>query len=169
MAELLGIIYWHERGTFPKENIKEIEAEFEEIKLKFSRHEYPKETNCRGNFIERGFRENCERYVFDFEELLPKDGWEQFDTKQDAWYFGVWVNKKTMQTFTYAEGDTTKVTCPTLESFKAELEDMVKFYGPPPPAFITCDDIGLSDGKLSPQGNVTAYYDKRPTIEEAKV
>ena len=161
--ELLAIIYWHNRGTFPKDNIEEVKRECKEILHKLIHNEYPKQVNERGNFIERGFKPNTERYYYDFEKLKRVDGWEQYDTRQDAWYFGVWVNATRREIFTFAEGDTTLVTCPTLESFRAELAEMEKFYGPPPPAFIACDGIGLANGKIVPEGNVTLFFDKRPT------
>ncbi len=72
----------------------------------------------------------AERYTYDA-ALSPKDGWRQWDTSQDASYFGVWVNAKLRKTVTFAEGDVTIVTCPTAEAFKAEL---AAFYGPPPVA-----------------------------------
>jgi hypothetical protein len=53
---------------------------------------------------------------------------EQYDTNQDACYFGVWVNKKTLQIRTYAEGDITLVTCPDAEHFNAEIKSMNEFY-----------------------------------------
>jgi len=88
-----------------------------------------KETNARGNSIERSFILNGERYRWDFDKKALEEGWGQYDTDQDAWYFGVWVNKKLLQTRTYAEGDLTLVKCPDVEHFNAEIEDMNKFYG----------------------------------------
>jgi ABC-type transport system substrate-binding protein len=59
-------------------------------------------------------------------------GWKQYDTSQDAWYFGVWVHPEKRVIITYAEGDITVVRCPTNESYHAELKSMAEFYGPPP-------------------------------------
>ena len=89
----------------------------------------PTETNVRGNQIERSFIMNGERYRWDFDEKFRAAGWEQYDTDQDAWYFGVWINKKLLQTLTYAEGDLTLVKCPDIDHFNAEIEDANKFYG----------------------------------------
>ena len=128
----------------------------------------PPEINPRDNIVWRdeeadqriGF---CggDRYRYDFDDKFRKE-WEQFDTHQDAWYFGVWVNIKERKTFTYAEGDRTLVECPTLESFKAELADAERFYGAPPPAFI-CFDTNEKG-----QWERTEVYADRPKLEETK-
>jgi len=111
------------------------------------------ETNERGNRIERRFFPNRERYHYDFGECQPKNGWTQYDTDQDAWYFGMWVHSERRETLTYAEGDETRVYCPTVESFKAELANAAEFYGDPPPMAIGIDHDGA----------VTKFYDERPT------
>ena len=85
------------------------------------------ETNKRGNRIKRNWL-STERYRWDFNEPFRSDGWEQYDTSQDAWYFGVWVNKKRLKILTYAEGDIIMVTCPDAAHFNAEIESMNKFY-----------------------------------------
>lgn len=91
-----------------------------------------------------------DRYSYDG-YLLPK-GWRQYDTFQDASYFGVWVNTELKQIFTYAEGDRSLVVCDNEDEFKAELKKLAEFYGDPPPAFITLDDYGIA----------TYHYDTRP-------
>lgn len=96
-----------------------------------------------------GFR-GCDRYRYD--TTLCQAGWRQFDTNNDAWYFGVWVNIEQRKTFCYVEGDRVLVVCPTLESFQAELAEMGTFYGEPPPAFTAIDA----------DGSMTHYYDERP-------
>lgn len=85
------------------------------------------EKNARGNRIKRTFL-STERYRWDFNEPFRSDGWEQYDTSQDAWYFGVWVNKKRLKILTYAEGDITMVTCPDAAHFNAEIKNMNEFY-----------------------------------------
>jgi len=111
------------------------------------------ETNLRGNTIERNFL-STDRYHFDFGQCSPEKGWKQWDTNQDAWYFGVWVHPEKMEILTYAEGDVILVKCQSKDSFKAELQSMAEFYGPVPPAA-----IGLSEenGQLVK----TEYYDDR--------
>ena len=96
-----------------------------------------------------------ERYTIDFADDLKT--WRQFDTSQDAPYFGVWVDMEARETLTYAEGDWTLVVCPTAETFRAELDDMHTFYGDPPPAFISID---------TDTGQRTDYYDERPKSSE---
>lgn len=87
-------------------------------------------TNKHGNQVYSGFIGEHDRLEFDFGPCSSENGWKQFDTDQDAWYFGVWVNIEKRMTVTYAEGDLTVITCANLESFRAELEDMEKaeFY-----------------------------------------
>jgi hypothetical protein len=114
--------------------------------------EDPGYTNDRGNKV-RSSHIGGDRYQFDFNVCAVKDGWQQYDTHQDAWYFGVWVHIEGRVTVTFAEGDLTVVECPTNDNFKAELRDAAAFYGDPPPAFITIDN----------DGSVTNFYDERPT------
>ena len=78
----------------------------------------------------RSFRMGS-RYEFDG-KLTSDQGWVQYDTDQDAWYFGVWVNPTMRCIVSYAEGDVTYVACPTEAIFRKEVDDMNDFYGPPP-------------------------------------
>jgi len=106
-------------------------------------------TNERGNRIESGFWP-AERYDFDFDDEFRKE-WKQFDTDQDAHCFGTWTRKLTLQTFTYAEGDITLVTCPDVESYNREVHSMIRFYGEGY-AFAAVD---------IDRGTVTLYYEDR--------
>ena len=108
--------------------------------------------NDQGNTVYRSFMDS-DRYYFDVGLCKPAYAWKQYDTKQDAHYFGVWVQVEERQVFSYVEGDLSLVVCPTLESFKSELACMEKFYGPPPPMAVA----------LSDDGTITKYYDTRPT------
>ena len=98
----------------------------------------------------------ADRYRYDFELCKAADGWRQYDTNQDAWYFGVWVHESRREIVTFAEGDESRTTCPTVETFRAELAAMAEFYGAPPPAFV------VLDGEA---GTRTEVYDARPTGE----
>ena len=86
------------------------------------------------------------RYAFDFH---TPEGWNQYDTDQDASYFGVWYNAQLRQTVTFAEGDWTWVQCQTPEGWDREVGAMSDFYGSPPPAAIGYDL----------DGSRTEYYD----------
>lgn len=100
------------------------------------------EVNERGSTIERTFFEDGNRYNYDFCLCTKQLGWQQYDTDQDAWYFGVWIHQAKRQILTYAEGDETLVTCPTEEIFQAEIASLNEFHGKPPPAFISYDMSG---------------------------
>lgn len=101
------------------------------------------EINKRGNQVERSWLQT-ERYRWDFNEKFVAAGWKQYDTDQDAWYFGVWINKKLLQIQTYAEGDLTLVKCPDIEHFNAEIKSMNEFYGE---GFVA--KVIDSDGKMT--------------------
>ncbi len=107
------------------------------------------ETNTRGNIVERSFDSMTDRYHFDFKECTLKNGWLQYDTDQDACYFGIWIHPGKMEIVTYAEGDITIVKCKDKESFKAEINEMNDFYGEAPASIKTIDM----------KGNVTEYID----------
>jgi hypothetical protein len=89
------------------------------------------EINARGATVERAFAEG-DRYYFDFTHCTAAKGWQQYDTEQDASYFGVWIHAADRVILTYAEGDITIVTCPTEDIYQAELRHMADFYGSPP-------------------------------------
>lgn len=69
-----------------------------------------------------------ERYVVDFAPDFKAEGWEQFDTDQDAAYFGVWVNSKQLVVLTYCEGDWSIEECPSQEHYRAAIERLCAFY-----------------------------------------
>lgn len=116
--------------------------------------ESPKTTrrNERGNQVNELFIDDCERSRYAFDYDLDK-GWKQYDTDQDASYFGIWVNIAKRKTLTYAEGDLILVTCESDEHLKSELKAMEEFHGEPPPAFVAIGNDG-----------VTNYYDNRPAV-----
>ncbi len=69
------------------------------------------------------------RYYFDFDSGFVNDGWLQFDTNQDASYYGVWVNPRLLQTLAYCEGDVHLVICPDADHYNAEIREMCEFHG----------------------------------------
>lgn len=160
--------YWAKRHKYEQAEIVAHILEYRKYRTIWQNA--PHEINDRGNIIYRDQdadrQMSCrwgrvgrpeDRYVFDFEILVPK-GWKQFDTRQDASYFGVWVNLEKRMTFTFAEGDRTLVVCADDAHLKAELDDMVRFYGDAPPAWIA---FGESDGKWTR----TEIYDPRPEVK----
>ncbi len=66
-----------------------------------------------------------DRYHFDFKTCQPSKGWAQLDTKQDASYFGTWVNPITLELVSYCEGDVTHIKCETEAEFKCELTNLI--------------------------------------------
>lgn len=112
--------------------------------------------NSRGNkviYYGPGKFGATSRYKFDFHVCRASKGWIQYDTDQDAWYFGVWVNPERLEIMTYAEGDVSLVICKDKESYHAELKSMAKFYGDPPPAFTVLNPV---------TGEIKEYFDQRP-------
>lgn len=106
-------------------------------------------TNAQGNAVHTMFL-STERYVVDFggqcsTDPGAPDQWCQFDTDQDAAYFGVWVHENLRQVLTYAEGDWSLVICPDLEHFKAEVQALLDFYTPGRFAASIDKDGGLTE------------------------
>lgn len=110
-------------------------------------------TTERGDPVHRWFLPG-DRYRYD-EKLLPL-GWKQWDTDQDAPYFGIWVHPTKYQVVTYAEGDVSQTFCETAARFRAELRAMERFYGPKPCCAVSIDA----------EGAVTHYYDQRLSAED---
>lgn len=95
------------------------------------------EVNARGSKVVRRFVCDGDRYYFDHFVCTSEKGWEQYDTDQDAWYYGVWVHEADRKVISYCEGDITIVTAPDAETFAAEMKSLNDFHGPPPPAFVS--------------------------------
>jgi hypothetical protein len=106
------------------------------------------ERNERGNTIHRMFFP-AERYVVDFASDFC-DGWEQFDTSQDAPYFGVWVNRRELLTLTYCEGDWSLVVCEDVQHYNAEVQDAIDFY-----------EEGFIAKAIDDDGKMTTYVQDR--------
>jgi hypothetical protein len=170
-GEAYGAWYWAKRWKKPQAEIVAHILDYRRYRAIWQAA--PNEVNERGNTIYRdqdadrrlGANTSGEilgipdsRYFYDFGVL---QSWQQFDTKQDASYFGVWVNIAERKTFTYCEGDRTLVECPDDDHLKAELDDMVRFYGAPPPAF-----IAFEQDKTTGKWTRTDYIGTRPTVED---
>jgi len=107
--------------------------------------------NERGNIYLFGFMHR-DRYFFDFELCTREKGWRQYDTDQDAPYFGVWVHEEKRLIMTYTEGDITLTVCGSEDSYHEELANMSRFYGEAPRAF----------AMIFEDGRVVEGYDPRP-------
>jgi hypothetical protein len=107
--------------------------------------------NSNGNVVCSEF---CggDRYKFDFELCTRAKGWQQYDTKQDASHFGIWVNVSEKRILTFAEGDVSIVKCETNIQLQKELDHMELFYGDAPPAFKVIDTTNAT---------ITDYYVER--------
>ena len=70
--------------------------------------------------------DNASRYEIDF-SLTP--GWLQYDTDQDADYFGAWVNPSDLLILTYCEGDWELVVYQSPILYDDQLTHMGEFYG----------------------------------------
>lgn len=74
--------------------------------------------------IERTFMDTDRNY-FDTGPCSYARGWAQFDTAQDAPYFGTWVNPEAREILTYAEGDVTRAICIDDSAFIGAVRAMV--------------------------------------------
>jgi hypothetical protein len=99
-----------------------------------------------------------DRYKVEAKIAKRSDGWRQYDTDQDASYFGVWVNVEMMAVLCFAEGDLDLTLDATRKDFAESLKALGEFHGEPPPAFIAISDTG----------EVTEYFDPRPTAYGAE-
>ena len=69
-----------------------------------------------------------DRYNFDLGMCSAKNGWAQYDSRQDASYFGNWVNPRERRWFSYCEGDTTLVECSDDEDFVKYVRETHAWY-----------------------------------------
>lgn len=77
--------------------------------------------------IQRDFAA-ADRYVYDFKLCTTAKGWAQLDTRQDASYFGQWINPTKRQIFCYCEGDLILTTVDTDAELVAEVEHIKAFH-----------------------------------------
>lgn len=86
-------------------------------------------STANGCRVRTTFRDNMNRYEVDFAEGFAESDWMQFDTDQGASYFGVWVNPKSFEIMTYAEGDWIFTECFDKERYNAEIDRLCEFHG----------------------------------------
>ena len=70
---------------------------------------------------------SSERYPMDFNFCGMKSDWYQFDTAQDAPYYGSWCNPRLLMLLSYTEGDIYLIHCETPDQYRAEIEALEKF------------------------------------------
>jgi hypothetical protein len=78
--------------------------------------------------IKRGADVMGDRYKFDFRLCTPSSGWAQLDTRQDAPYYGNWVNPLKRELVSYCEGDITHTLCDDDEDFKRTLRECIDWH-----------------------------------------
>lgn len=84
-------------------------------------------TSTGQSFLVHSFL-STDRYLFDVGLCKKEDGWLQYDTAEDAWYFGSWVNKERRMIVDYTEGDIYVIYCPSVDAFNAEIKAKNEFY-----------------------------------------
>ncbi len=68
---------------------------------------------------EHSFVEGSDRYAFDFNLCSSDKGWAQFDHRNDAFYYGCWINPVKRKFMRYCEGDVTEITFDNNEEMAA--------------------------------------------------
>ncbi len=79
-----------------------------------------------------------DRYLFD---LNLSGEWDQFDTENDASYFGVWVNKSQLRLLSFVEGDLYLTLCADPAGYDAEISDLCSCFGRSPAYVAVSDDL----------------------------
>ena len=77
-----------------------------------------------GFTVEFFFCGDSERCRYNMDNVHIGLGFYQFDTSQDAIYFGTWVNPSGLQVLQYAEGDISLVTCKSVQDYENQLAKM---------------------------------------------
>lgn len=74
-----------------------------------------------------------------FDSGLDLNQWEQLDTQNDAFYFGIWFNKKDYQTLYYAKRSIILRCYKEFETFKKTLVSELAHFGAAP--YKQCIDL----------------------------
>tara|TARA_Y100000401_G_scaffold110263_1_gene107325 strand:+ start:1695 stop:2132 length:438 start_codon:yes stop_codon:yes gene_type:complete len=100
------------------------------------------ETKRTGRRLLRFFHYDSSRYSVE-DKICPScDGWTAFSTDQDAWYYGVWVNRSLRSVVCYAEGDLIVTVATSKEDFNQEIDALREFHGEPPVSISVIDESG---------------------------
>jgi hypothetical protein len=78
--------------------------------------------------VTRGADIMGDRYKYDFRNCTSANGWAQLDTRQDASYYGNWVNPTERKLFSYCEGDTTLTECDNDADFIAAVRESIRWH-----------------------------------------
>ncbi len=75
-------------------------------------------------------REFCpgDRYPYDWGPCSTGKGFAQFDTAQDASYYGNWLNPFALVLFSFAEGDCDTTECGSVAEFVRETRALVAWH-----------------------------------------
>ncbi|MCX9134822.1 hypothetical protein OKS68_20375 [Aeromonas veronii] len=138
-------------GSKPRKEKTKARHTLRRVKKALKAGRIPLELTVTGCRIDRGSHQ-ADRYYYD--HTLFAQGWQQYDTEEDAWYFGIWINMEKLETFTYAEGDTSHVIAPNVEAFRAELTRLYQYH-PQAPAFISID---------TEADVVTRHFETKPEV-----
>jgi hypothetical protein len=77
--------------------------------------------------LTRGHECMADRYKYDFRLCKARDGWAQLDSRQDASYYGQWVNPLTLKLMSYCEGDTCLTECTDEDDFISALRECIRW------------------------------------------
>jgi hypothetical protein len=114
----------------------------------------PSGTTSHGSRLAWLFHCDSSRYRVEAVVCPSSDGWIQFDTDQDAWYYGVWVNPSLKSIVTYAEGDLHITTSQTNEQWNEEVDSLLEFHQEEP----------IVASAMSEDGTWTQYQAKWPDL-----
>jgi hypothetical protein len=90
----------------------------------------------------------ADRYLYDFKILTTAKGWAQIDTRQDANYYGQWINPAKRQIFCYCEGDLILTEVDTDAELVTEVESIKTFHDNQGYPFLGIDP-GFNEGLKS--------------------
>ena len=115
---------------FDDRSQKEFETEqpYSLIKEAFLKGEYDQVDGFKANTIKYFGWVGGSRYAFDFKYCKLEDGWIQLDTKQDASYFGNWVNLSTREIWSFTEGDVCFIAKRQELGIVQEIKRAMRFY-----------------------------------------
>jgi hypothetical protein len=105
--------------------MKTIEKAFDVNQVWKSAYLQQQKINERGNCVSCFFSCVADRYAMDWAHCAGD--WYQFDTTEDASYYGQWCNPVLRLAISFIEGDIYVIECPTADSYRAEIEAMEEF------------------------------------------